>query len=116
MANETDDNPIAHWAQAPRTRGHWVCISHSSQDLLPPPPYPVPKTTLVMPPEMIAAFKAMAQALQIKDKPEITVITFYERKRKSNVSIFRGETDPENLINGYEIWSVTFNFLMFDTI
>ncbi|KAI5648781.1 hypothetical protein M9H77_34786 [Catharanthus roseus] len=95
VANKTDDTLIAPWAQAPRTQGHRSGTFHGSQDLSQSPPYPVSQASSRLPPEMITAFQAMAQALQKKDKPKITVITFYERMRKSNVPTFGGEADPE---------------------
>ncbi|KAI5655280.1 hypothetical protein M9H77_32467 [Catharanthus roseus] len=73
MANETDDTPIAYWAQAPNPRPlgrHLSWLTRSTATAI------VPYTT------------AMAQALQNKDKTKTIVITFYERMRKSNVPTF----------------------------
>ncbi|KAI5662976.1 hypothetical protein M9H77_22299 [Catharanthus roseus] len=106
VANETDDILIAHWAQAPRTRGHWASTSHGSQNL--PPLYPTLQATSAMPLEMIAAFLAMAQALQNKDKPKTIVTIFYRKMRKSNVPTFGGEADPEKADKW--IWDMERNF------
>ncbi|KAI5681476.1 hypothetical protein M9H77_02704 [Catharanthus roseus] len=72
IANESDDTPIAHWAQAPRTRAlrqNWAGTSYGSQDdPLPPSSYLAPQVTFTMPPEMI-------------------------RMRKSNVPTFKEEAN-----------------------
>lgn len=44
---------------------------------------------------MTAAFQAMTQTLQSKEKMTNNVTSFYERIRKANVHTFGGGVDPE---------------------